>query len=455
MAKNRLQLNFSLEYMDERQKFVNEYIEEEQFKKNPLTEIEIETIANYILWGKDKDGKSPVQKKEVEVETKYSTWNKNKKVESLEELMENPAFDENTIMRTGSVIPTKQKREVFNREQALKEAPDYLIPDYEILFRQIDETDLVINYYEIIIGKRKNPPREELLNRFTVLEQEKIYERAKKLNQRTYLKLRHYLVELRTSQFTLRDSYKFQIQKESKIHLKYEGENTSIGEDIPVLPLGLFDGSITAKDVFVTQNELKNIKHTEKDLKRISEFFWEQKKINPENTKMYFDFCNLEHVYQLILTYSELEIELEELSDINTTTDKLLNTLNFYVNQSQLGDMHKEILNLKIQKEKNENIAKYINEKYNKSYTVNYISTIFRQKIIKEINAAAEFHKELIENIFFPENFRTCTKCGEYLLKSPYNFVRKSRATDGFTGRCKRCDRLVREERKIAKEDKK
>jgi hypothetical protein len=34
----------------------------------------------------------------------------------------------------------------------------------------------------MIIGKRKNPPREELLNRFTISEQEEIYEKAKKLN---------------------------------------------------------------------------------------------------------------------------------------------------------------------------------------------------------------------------------------------------------------------------------
>ena len=167
MAKNRLQLDFSLEQINDRKDFVNIYVQEDQFKKKPLTETELETIANYILWGKDEDGKSLVQKKEIEMETKYSTWNKNRKVESLEELMENPAFDENTIMKTGSVVPTKQKREVFNREQALKEAPDYLISDYEALFRQIDETDLVINYYEMIIGKRKNPPREGLLNRFT------------------------------------------------------------------------------------------------------------------------------------------------------------------------------------------------------------------------------------------------------------------------------------------------
>ena len=455
MAKNRLQLDFSLEQINDRKDFVNIYIQEDQFKKKPLTETELETIANYILWGKDEDGKSLVQKKEIEMETKYSTWNKNRKVESLEELMENPAFDENTIMKTGSVVPTKQKREVFNREQALKEAPDYLISDYEALFRQIDETDLAINYYEMIIGKRKNPPREELLNRFTISEQEEIYEKAKKLNQRTYLKLRHYLVDLRTSQFTLRDSYHFQIQKETRIHLKYEGESASIGQEIPVLPLGIFDNSMLAENIFITQEELKDKIFKEKELKEISDFYWSQNNLNLENGKMYFDFCNLEHVYQLILTQEELEVELEEIGDVSVTTDKLLKTLNFYISLSQLNEMHREILTLKIQKEKNENIAKYINEKYNKTYTINYISTIFRQKIIKEINAAAEFHKEIIENIFFPENFRTCTKCGEYLLKSPYNFVRKSRAADGFTGRCKRCDRLVREERKISKEEKK
>ena len=99
---------------------------------------------------------------------------------------------------------------------------------------------------------------------------------------------------------------------------------------------------------------------------------------------------------------------------------------------------------MKIAKKKNQDIANYINKKYNKSYTANYISTIFRQKIIKQINEAAAFHKEIINNIFFEENFKKCSCCGKILLRSTENFVKKSRAKDGFAGRCKRCDKIAR-----------
>lgn len=37
MAKNRLQLDFSLEYITERREFVDKYVEREEFKKVPLT----------------------------------------------------------------------------------------------------------------------------------------------------------------------------------------------------------------------------------------------------------------------------------------------------------------------------------------------------------------------------------------------------------------------------------
>ena len=100
---------------------------------------------------------------------------------------------------------------------------------------------------------------------------------------------------------------------------------------------------------------------------------------------------------------------------------------------------------MKLAKKKNTDIAWDINHKYNKSYTPNYISTIFRQRIIPKINEAATMHKEIISNIFFPENFKRCTTCGELKLRCPENFTRKSRANDGFASRCKVCEKKARQ----------
>ena len=50
---NRLQLDFKLTTTDERAAFLDEYLQQPQFKTKPPTEDELETMGNYLLWGKD------------------------------------------------------------------------------------------------------------------------------------------------------------------------------------------------------------------------------------------------------------------------------------------------------------------------------------------------------------------------------------------------------------------
>jgi hypothetical protein len=73
--------------------------------------------------------------------------------------------------------------------------------------------------------------------------------------------------------------------------------------------------------------------------------------------------------------------------------------------------VQREILDMKIRKVKNIDIADIINKKWGKSYTANYISTIFRQRIIPKINEAAAYHIKLVSNVFFEEEFKVCTGC--------------------------------------------
>ena len=105
-------------------------------------------------------------------------------------------------------VVLKKGRDVFSREEAREKAPEFLQKVFEELWRTIDETELEINLYEERVGKRDKPPRDELLKRFTDEEIDHIRAKSEKLNQYGYLKLRHRLKELRTEQFTIRDSYK-------------------------------------------------------------------------------------------------------------------------------------------------------------------------------------------------------------------------------------------------------
>lgn len=173
---NRLRLDFSIEKQTDRAAFLDQYLLSPEFVKRPPTSEELETMANYVLWGKNENGLNARQEKLYDIKSKHSTWD-NTANESLENLMEQPGFNEASLQAIGSV-PTKATREVFSRSKTLEECPDHLKPIFTDLFHQIDELDLKINYYDLEHNRRKNPPRPQLLAKFSEEEQEKLREAA-------------------------------------------------------------------------------------------------------------------------------------------------------------------------------------------------------------------------------------------------------------------------------------
>ena len=430
--QNRLKLDFSLESAQDRVNFINSYIV--QFPT--LTQSEASTIADYLLWGKTEEGVALGA--DAGLETR---WSKPNEAESLDAVLENPALSNAQLYALNDAVVLRKPRNVFSREEARREAPDYLKQTYEDLWKTIDEVELEINFYELRVGKREKPPREELLKRFTDDEVERIRAAAEKLNQYGYLKLRHRIRELRTEQFTIRDSYRSTFNITQSI---YSPKNNSFvfDCDVEVLPLGIKEG-IVGEMIFDVNFDPAAF--DEEQLRLISNLVWKKKDVDKE--KKIFDFRNLEAVYQLYLFKEDFDDRLEEVEYnhiIENNLSQLLETLNFYEQIADLTDIQREILRMKEKKQKNAEIAGYINKKYGKSYTANYISTIFRQKIIVKINEAAELHRDTVENCFFPENFRKCPDCGRILLLDARNWVRKVRSKDGFQNKCKRCEREQR-----------
>ena len=442
---NRLKLDFSIQSTDGRRDFVNEYITQPQFQRIPLTSDELETIANYILWGKDPDGLNVTQRGEIQIETRNKTWQRDD-TESLDALMESPTFSEASLRRP-TEARTRIAREVFDRKKTLNECPTHLIPVFEDLFKRIDTIELMLNYYEFSHGRRKEPPRAALLKRFTQEELANAETAASKWNQFKYLKQRHLIVELRREQFTLRDTYIEKHVRHTPVEPEIEPVDPDLDAEIPVFPLGLKTGPIGAM-LFKSEQDLNPSTYSDSDLRKVLQFYWSKK--SESRPAIFFDFRNLEHIYELFGQLNELEESISSLP-VNSNLSKLLDTLKYYIEMTDLTEAQREILDLKINKTKNQDIADIINKKYNKSYTANYISTIFRQKIIPRINETAEFHAKIIENLSFPENFKKCTGCGKVLLIDPDKFVRKSRSKDGFSTRCKICDRNDRQKKKVNK----
>ena len=434
---NRLKLDFSLESAIDRANFISSYIV--QFPD--LTSSEASTIADYLLWGKDEQG-VPIGK-DTGLETR---WSKPNEAESLDAVLENPALSNAQLYTLNDAVVLKKGRDVFDRAEARKEAPAFLQQTFEELWKTIDEIELEINLYEERVGKRDKPPREELVKRFEDEEVERIRAASQKLNQYGYLKLRHRIRELRTEQFTIRDSYRSTFNITQSVYSPKD-KSFVFDCDVEVLPLGLKEGAV-GELIFDEKFDPRAL--DEEQLRLISGLIWKKKtSLKPE----VFDFRELESVYQLYLFREEFDDRLEQVKYdhvVENNLDKLLETLQFYESIADLTDIQREILRLKEKKEKNADIAGYINRKYGKSYTANYISTIFKQKIIVKINEAVKLHQDTIENCFFPENFKQCTDCGRILLLDGRNWVKKTRSKDGFQSRCKRCEREMRQKKKEA-----
>lgn len=440
MAANRLHLDFTIDGTHDRKNFVDQYVQRPEFQRVPLTEDELETIANYILWGKDPDGMNCTQRGEIQIETRNKTWQRDD-TESLDAMMESPTFNEASLRRP-TEARTKIAREVFDRQKALDECPTHMRPVFEDLFARIDKLELSIHFYEYAHSKRKEPPRDSLLKRFSEEEVEEARAIAAKWNQYRYLKQRHLIVELRREQFTLRDAYVEKHLRHTPPEPELEVVNLDLEAEIPVFPLGL-KGDPLSPLVFREWEKLNPYTYSDEELDRLIRYYWDKK--SQSRPLLFFDFRELEHVYELLNQWEELE-EFQT-TDLNSNLNKLLDTLKYYVEMTDLTEAQREILDLKINKTKNSDIASCINKKYGKSYTANYISTIFRQKIIPSINQTAIFHALVIENMCFTENFKKCRGCGKWLLIDAENFVRKSRSKDGFSAKCKICDRLDRQKR--------
>ena len=442
---NRLHLDFSISSTSDRKDFVDEYVQRPEFIRAPLTDDELETIANYILWGKDEDGLNVTQRGEIQIETRNKTWQRDD-TESLDAMMESPTFNEASL-RKPTEARTRIAREVFDRKKALDECPAHMRAVFEDLFDRIDKLEMAIHFYEFAHGKRKEPPRETLIKRFTEAEVNAARAIAEKWNQFKYLKQRHLIVELRREQFTLRDNYIEKHMRHTPPEPDLDPINLDFDAEIPVFPLGLV-GAPFSELVFKQADDLNPTSYTEDDLDVLTRYYWSKKE--QSRPQLFFDFGELEHVYELFGQLVELEEELDALP-LESNLGKLIATLKYYIALTDLTEAHQEILDLKINKQKNQDIADIINKKYGKSYTANYISTIFRQKIIPRINETANFHALIIENMGFEENFKKCHGCGKWLLIDAENFVRKSRSKDGFSTKCKKCDRADRERKKVTK----
>lgn len=364
------------------------------------TSTELETMANYILYGKDKDtDTSVVDRKEVQIKTKFSSYQKQKFC-SLDELMESPTFNEAQLSEDKSKY--KKIKPEINQEKAKT------IPEMEQLWKEIQKQQDILDQNT---GKK---PREEGT---PVLTQQDIY----------YFK--HYLIQLRTHQYYLMDTYFPTIGTQRRPVRRYWEDELSEQLRYPILPRGTaksendfeFINPFYSTDDTPAQDQSENIEQ------------WE------EEGKLYFDFRNKDHLYYLVKYWRELYGMVED--EPAAPIWELLWTFNIYQNLAQLSDQQVLILEGKKQGLSNKEIQDELQKELGIFHQVNYISTIFL-KTIGKIQEAVElnFDEWLAKDYY--KAWKKCNYCKKYYLRDPRNFVRKTKAIDGLMGHCKKCEKL-------------
>lgn len=448
---NRLKLNFQLETNAERKTFVENYIKDPIFAITPLTPEELDTIANYLLWGKESDGQSPHQKKEIQLPSK---WTNDPHTESLDALMEIPSFNEQ-VFRDTSIPQTRISQKPLSRSKELSRCPLLMRPQLENLFRQIDELELSINFYELAHNRRSIPPRDTLLARIPESTQVQLRADIASWTPYTLLRKKHQLIELRQSQYTLRDSY-CQPMYRMNLDIEEVAPPPEFECEIEVFPLGLPPSQALRPgtfSVFQRKESLHPAALSNSDIEQAVRLLWTKRDTfsKLDKTLPFIDFRNREHVLNLLIMRADLQDAAatdRAAADYDSSTTELLQLLEYYIDFAEIDEIYMDILNLKIRKVRNQDIAAFVKEKYGKSYCPNYISTIFRQKILDRIVEAVQLHEKTVENLTFPENFKTCTKCGRTLLCCGDNFMVRSRNRDGYSARCKDCEKDDRNNRK-------
>ena len=357
-------------------------VQEELAKLTNPSKSQLEMMANYILYGKDENGHNAVDRKEIEIETKYKTYQK-KKIESLDELIETPTFNENDVKPLKRTVYKNPKPQL---DKSIEELQPYLE---------------------------------------AIQEQENLQKKLERMPQTPQIKtqlwkLKHYIIQLKKEQYLIQDI----------VRPQYKSLNTTIDLtdldflDGEILPLGLKIG----------------------DLKRFTNPKEDQSLLDIDKDKATINLEDPNHIYALLENW---EILYEKsLSDPFHNAKWLLETLDWYIDKAELDESRLEIIKLKKFKIPNTLIKKTLEKKFGSTYSENYISTIYTKEICKKIAEAATLHKDEWNSRNDESKWKKCSCCGRWKLIDKRNFVKKKNSADGFTSRCKSCDKKKRKENK-------
>lgn len=488
----KIQLDFSKSTLAERLEVAAQYAHSNLSAKN------CKHIADYILWSRDENGTCISKNEDFELSSKWSA----SQPDSMEAIMEQEGTPPN-FCAVGEIPPTLIRKQKFSRAEALASP---LAPHFKALFEEIDRLDVLVSF---AMGKE---PREELVNRIEPSCLFALRAKAAKLSPKELQRARHDLVDLRTEQYELRDSYKPQLRNAKQPLGKMElapleieplglwaEPTTTLGKflwaDEPTPPANEEDRRRLAQALkrllartyehtttqnttqTQTQNSLHDGLHEREVIilshatARTSKQSTKQNKIEEHSCQnedglherevekishdgdclheraVTFDLRDPNSWLQLLPYYNTIynaKLEAEERHDIESEAPALWNTIQYYFDRALMQAEYRLIVEMKSENWRNEDINNELRRRNLKTFSVNYISTIYKKRIPKLLAQAVEAHYELALALDQPDEWKRCSKCGKLLHLDSNHFRRLGKSKDGFVGSCKQCDKKKR-----------
>ncbi len=170
------------------------------------------------------------------------------------------------------------------------------------------------------------------------------------------------------------------------------------------------------------------------------------------------DLTNEKHIKETIKIFPELlaQIEGDTYTSLGEAAKALINEITSLVDDAvkngyiRPGDG--ELIRLRMKGYTNVTIKPVLKKLHNMDFTTDYYSTLF-SKICKRLAEWQNMRQKEKESQSNKYAFAICTRCGEKKLLTSTNWAKKHCSPTGYAARCKTCDKIVRQERKKAREE--
>ena len=414
--KKKYSLDFSIERDIDRLRAVSDILD--TLETDP-TQTELEQMASYILYGKDENGQNSIQRNETtDRDTKrYKSYKtKDDKVESLDEIMEVPGFDEQQIREPYKRQPYKLPKPCINRPRYDKKTGEMVDPGDSDIPGMREQWEIIDRWQRMLdVAQGKVAPNE----RDTIVSDPyRIYQ------------LKHNLIDIRKHQYYLKDSYKPTLHFQNMDHPKPQFYDWS-SDSFYWCSRAEWQHKV---DNAYTHLVSKNLEDYETRGEGDS---LEVKWVVREHT---FDWENWRHVRALFNQYNSMKEAMGE--KLNTYGCVLLWDFDRYVELCNFSELRLFIIELRKKGMAYEDIREEIRARYATEYSPNYLIAIGSNEVPKRIAYIAKLLRVLCETP--KEQYKHCIHCGRSFPIDPLFFSRNKTHKDGLSNTCKDCDRASR-----------